>query len=243
MAAPTIETIWTGGLNYGATVAQMPAPSGVNAGDLLIGGFSHYLSSGTSPTYSYSGSFTEFGYDENAGYLCAGVCYLKASGGESSTINATTNASQSGSSATFMMRLSGTADPDTDPPSTTSADGSGTGPNPPSHTFSSNDYVIIAFVASHSWSSSQSVSTWPETGNQNSKDQGLYLAFCALCTTTTTGTSYDPSAYTLGLSQEYAVFTIAVPGTGGASFPNWNGTTTYTNINGVSSFTNINGVT
>lgn len=211
-AQPTVKEIQTDeeAVNSNTlTLAYADLVSGLSAGDLalLIVAADSNVGAVTGP----GGSWSEL-HNGTATATC-GVWGLDATGSESGT-ETISIASGGEQWAAFWVTINssswgGTLGTHVD--ISTGAVGTSTTPDPDQVTMGSGagpNYLVITAMCSDD---DETVSAYPETGNNNAhvSNTGSGTTTVAISTTTTTAGTYDPSTYTIG-NEAWRALTIAI---------------------------------
>ncbi|NIS80820.1 MAG: hypothetical protein GTO14_11555, partial [Anaerolineales bacterium] len=215
---PSVQTTNTSATTTASTSHTVNLPAGIQSGDLIIALFSGYIGSGTTPVdVSWPLGWTEF-FEQDAStstlHLAVAGAYRKADGTEGASITVTTNLVVLAAHNTY--RISGAADPATQPPQAAAISYTDTanGIDPPVNTPTggAKDYLWLA------------VAGWRRTGIGMTTDPANYTdAIEATSSGGSIGTrlrslrrqlnasSEDPSTFTLGGNSERRIgVTIAV---------------------------------
>jgi cellulose synthase/poly-beta-1,6-N-acetylglucosamine synthase-like glycosyltransferase/CheY-like chemotaxis protein len=216
---PSVASTNTSNTTTVSTSHTLSLPTGISSGDLLIAMLSGYIGSGsTSVDISWPSGWTEF-FEEDATsgslHLAVAGAYRQANGSEGASITVTTNVSVL--AAHNAYRITGAADPSSQPPEAATAnftDSSGTTVDPPSlsPTGGAKDYLWIAVA---SWRRTGRTLTGTPTNytdtvsiDSTGYSNGLWLASVRR---QLNAASEDPGVFTLSSNSERRVgVTIAV---------------------------------
>lgn len=214
MAFPQVAGLgaWYSSGDVDVTTAPVAYPTGIVAGHLLM---NLVFADGDTTTLSMGGGFTKLNEtNHSASSVQMAVFYKNAAGTESGTEDVTISGTGEHLTAR-MLRITGwdTAQA----PEITTAEGTGTTPDPPSETASwgSADNLWIAAYSMNGGGAAPTV--YPLTDNQHHQGSGgAGAGGGAFCTGESAVATLDPGTFTTATSQTWVAFTIAIaPG----SFP------------------------
>lgn len=207
MAFPVVEATNTGGA-AGTRSYDVPLPSGIQAGELLLMFILVCASSGR--TITTPSGWTQLYHESGGGNARRAGCYYRvATGGEGSTVPVSAN---SGSQwATTSYRISGYS---AVPEASSVASGSSSSADPPtlSPSWDAVDTLWIAAVHHSPFSTEPAPPT-----NYGDQITGISPAVNQTARTATAlrylnAASENPGAFSLGASVGWAAATVAVPG-------------------------------
>ncbi len=200
MAAAVVETRATSEETSVTASHTVTLPAGVISGELLIVVFAM----NTAETVVWPGSWLEFATraQNNAKYAAA---WLEATGGETSITVTTTGTDTTSSHAS--LRISGAADPDTQPPEALDAGTTSAAPDPPSLTPTGGEKDYLWIVACNSRNGAD-VDGFP-TSYINDQTLGNNPSV-ATAERTLTASVEDPDAFSIDISRDWCAATIAV---------------------------------
>ncbi len=216
---PVVETADSSATTTASTNHIVDLPPGFQSGDLLIAMVGGFIDTGSTPVdVSWPAGWTEF-FEEDATsgtlHLAVSGAYRQADGTEGSTVTATTNLNVLAAHNTY--RISGAADPATQPPqvaTTPFLDSGGTTVDPPSltPTGGAKNYLWLAVAG---WRRTGRTLTGSPTNytdtidiNSSGGSSGLHLASARR---QLNAASEDPGVFTLSSNSERRVgATIAV---------------------------------
>lgn len=217
MAFPTITSSQLSSRATNAIDDSVTLPASIAAGDLII--IFHFADG--AGTRTVPGSWQLIKDAVTSGSVSSvGVAYLIASGGETSV---TVTKSITERFSAIAIRIAAANWHGTTPPEiSTGTTGSSTGPDPDNLILSgwgSEDTLWIPIVAFDDSAGTGTVSAYPYASD-NLKATAVSSAGCgAICSTTSTATSFNPNAFTLNPTDEWWAGTLAVrPAAGGAAY-------------------------
>lgn len=215
--APVDAARATTSLKTAATGHTVGLPGGIQPGDLLLVWFRVAGTSGGGSQIGWPAGWTEMFEDtSDASDDASALAWRKADGTEGSTIAVATAASAK--AVAISWRITGAADPATQPPQRALAIGSGTTPNPPSLTPSggSRDYLWLAIYGSDGETAlpptfPANYATSQASEGSGSADSTTTNVRMAGASRQLNAASEDPGTYTVSGSRSWTAVTIAIP--------------------------------
>ena len=215
MAAPTIFATQVSQQASGVTASNVTLPASVAAGDLVIAFVAADSGAGA---MTWPSPWVNIKDEAGTGFVFS-CAYLIASGGET-TVAATHTSERSNHIAARIKAAEwhGTTAPEI----TANANGSSTGPDPPSLTpsWGSDTTLWVAVCAADDSAAPFPITAWPTgyTDNQVGNSTATSAACVAICSKGATAASDDPAAFTMTGTETWNAYTLAVrPAAGGGA--------------------------